>query len=413
MANLTKDQQKKKDQISKFFKSQLSAAKKITGEANSYVATENKMRVIPIPPICLQWLINSNGWPIGRATSSAGNAKTRKSTFAYQLGAWFLDAYGMVRIIDTENKSNNKVIADMASTSKFSNVEMLPEQLQLSSVTTIDEWTKLLLESGEERVANFGTPENMPIPSLEILDSLTGVNSREGQDQLHEDGQVGNATGMRNAKKITEFMRDLPDQLRGWPACIHTVSHQRDRTDGLKGKVRSGGVSPDYYTTIDLVFTEGGTSAYNAGKAKSPGAGKTGSIIEIQVRFSAIGPDGKDQRISVPVIEKYYKDPETGKKSRQVYFDWGAADAHFLFQNKDKIKDTMDIDKINKKGKGDHYWSEALGIKKEAPMPATSFGLLIQSNKDLMSSLRNDLYIEENEVLPPPFGEDDGSDTAE
>jgi hypothetical protein len=105
-----KQTKKETDAISEFFQAQLAAAKRVTGDANSYVATEHSMRVVPIPPISLQWLINSNGWPLGRATSCAGDPKTFKSTFSYQLASWFMDYGGLCNIIDTENKQNGKTM---------------------------------------------------------------------------------------------------------------------------------------------------------------------------------------------------------------------------------------------------------------------------------------------------------------
>ena len=114
----------------------------------------------------------------------------------------------------------------------------------------------------------------------------------------------------------------------------------------------------------------------------------------MQVRHSNLGPNSRDRKISVPVLANYWKD-ENGKKTRNLYFDWGAADAHFLFQHEKQITDTIDIHKKNVRGHGDYYWSEAMGIPEDKKMPATMFGLVCQTNEEIMASLRNDLYVEE------------------
>jgi hypothetical protein len=143
------------------------------------------------------------------------------------------------------------------------------------------------------------------------------------------------------------------------------------------------------------MFSIGGSSAYNSANARKPGAGKKGTIISIEVRHSKIGPDGPERKISVPMLEHYHTDG-TGKKTRNLFIDWGAVDAHFLGERAKQISETMDIGKRNVRDRGDYYWSEALGIPEDKAVPASMFGMAIQSNEGVMKSLRNDLYIDEH-----------------
>ena len=50
----------------------------------------------------------------------------------------------------------------------------------------------------------------------------------------------------------------------------------------------------------------------------------------------------------------------------------------------------------NVRGHGDYFWSETLGIPQDEAIPASMFGMVIQSNEEIMKSLRNDLYIDEH-----------------
>ena len=376
--------------ISEYFAAQLASSKNVTGETNSYEASNHKIRVVPIPPISLQWLINSNGWPLGRVTSCSGHPKTHKSTFGYQLAGWYMAYNGIAAIVDTENKSSDRIMKDLVGGSEMFKKYGETRQFQISITTTANEWKDLLAQWQAERITAFKTGEKMPIPHLGLIDSLTGINCREAQNQLTDEVD----------EDIAISMRTFSRQLFGWPATIHTVHRQNNQTDGFQGKARSG-VSPDNFATVDLLFKVGGTSSYNSAFATVPKFGKTGKIITMEVRHSTIGPDGKDQAISVPVLERYVTDEETGENDRMVYFDWGAADAHFLKQRVDTLKGVLDIHCISARGKGDMFWSKKLGIKEDTPMEASYFGLLIQSNKKTMSRIRNVLCIPENEILEP------------
>ncbi len=386
---------RQREKISEYFAAHLIASKNVTGETNSHVATNHTMRVVPIPPISLQWLINSNGWPLGRVTSCSGYPKTHKSAFGYQLAGWYMAYNGIAALIDTENKTHKEVMKSIVGGSEMFKKYGKSRQFQISIVTKADEWRDLLEKWQAERITAFKKGENMPIPHFGLIDSLTSINYREAQEQLADEvGAVG--------EDIAISMRTFSRQLTGWPATIHTVHRQNNYSDGLQGKARSSGaVSADYFATVDLLFKAGGRSSYNSAFATMPKFGKTGKIITIEVRHSTIGPDGKDQAISVPVLERYVTNEETGKNTRMMYFDWGAADAHFLKQHANRLMDVLDIHCISIRGKGDVFWSEKIGIKEDTPMEASYFGLLIQSNKEIMSKIRNTLCIPENEILEP------------
>ena len=68
--------------VPSIFKKQLDATKHITGITNTFTHLDRDQlkQVIPVPSIALQWLINSNGWPLGCMTSCTGEPRTVKET---------------------------------------------------------------------------------------------------------------------------------------------------------------------------------------------------------------------------------------------------------------------------------------------------------------------------------------------
>ena len=69
-------------------------------------------------------------------------------------------------------------------------------------------------------------------------------------------------------------------------------------------------------------------------------------------------------------------------------YDWGAGDALFLFKNLKKIKDVLPMDGKFVKGVGLKCWSAYFGQTEKTAVTATLFGLLVQSDPDLMRDLR-------------------------
>jgi len=371
--------------------------------AAAYSDPSKSMRVVPVPSIALQYLINSNGWPLGRMTSSAGDAKTGKSTFGYQLAAWFLEAGGIANIIDTENKPASDTLEAMIKAVDLPKKDR-EARCKITSATTMEQWQAIVLNQAKRLSDTFGTPSKCLMPSLIVLDTLTGVNSQAGTDELleNEGGVAMSRIGQHNAKANYQFFRDSGRRMVGektsdrWPTVLHYVNQEQARGDGFPGKVRAGGVSQDYYTSLDLVFKKGGTSSYNQTKAQTPQCGKVGTIITLGVRFSTMGPDNKDHKISVPALVEYYSG-EDGNKRSHVMYDWGAADTHFLSQIYKKISKVFDMETKYVRGHGEYAKSDTLGVPDF--IPARDFGLKVQSSPEIMKSLRNELGIPEREEL--------------
>lgn len=380
--------------------------------AASYNTPAKMMQVVPVPSIALQYLINSNGWPLGRRTSSAGEPKTGKSTFAYQLAAWFLEAGGIANIIDTEGKPACDSLESVIRSVNLPR-DILENRCRITGATTVEQWQSVVINQAKRLKEAFDKPSDCQMPSLIVLDTLTGVNSKAGSDELVENGGgvAMSRVGQLNAKANYQFFREGEemslDKKTGerWPTLFHYVNQEQARGDGFPGKVRAGGVSQDYYTSLDLVFKNGGTSSYNQTSKKTPDCGKVGTIVTIGVRFSTMGPDHKDHTISVPALVEYYIDDDGNKRSC-IRFDWYAADTHFLLKNSKKISDVMDIEGKYVRGHGESAKSEALGVSEF--IKSREFGMVLQNNQTMMKALRNELGIPERKELvfgpgvPPP-----------
>jgi hypothetical protein len=359
-----------------------------------YNDCSKSIKVVPVPSLALQWLINANGWPLGYITSCSGNLNTYKSTFTHQLMAWFIHAGGVSNLIDTEGQSSWENLAAMIDESELSNKE-LAKRCVISSAQTMEQWQGLLQKQADYLKDKYTTPTNCPIPCLNVVDSLSGVDSRSYKNELTTNGS---SCEQLSTKSLHRFVRYGARQLmissdqpaERWPMTLHLINHQGDGS-------RSGDFSQHLHTSLDLGFTIGGSSSYNAAASRTPGCGHEGWIITIKVRFSAMGPDGDKQAISVPVLVKYARNEKTGKNQRFIMYDWGAADAHFLCLKHDQISKIFPLEVECVHGRGKYMKSELLGM--DGFFSASVFGLLLQSNHKVMQLLRNELGIATRDIF--------------
>ena len=390
----------KKSKVPSFAQVILGVGKDVVGTEMCYDALDHKNRLtgIPIEPISLQWLINSNIWPVNRVTQSGGAPKTKKSTFSQWLATNFLRHGGIVVILDTEGKLSGETIEDLIGDRDLVARYRDRNNYILMQPRVLEDWQSVIFNTISEYEKHKKRDE-LP-PTLFIVDSLQGVNSADADEELADSGHgVGQSrAGQLAAKQIHQFMRGIGNRLNRVPIGIHIVSKELPGEN--YAKVRGGGLASDFQCVLDLQFRTGGTSAYNNSLATEPGAGKHGSIIRMSMRYSAIGPDTKDREITVPVIHRYVTDPETGRSHVAQFYDWGAADAHFLYQRRERIKRTFHIDGKYVKGYGLKCWSDTLGIKEKDALFASAFGLIVQGNPEVMEALQNEMFITYHAPLP-------------
>ena len=244
-----------------------------------------------------------------------------------------------------------------------------------SNAQTTGQWQQTLQNYVTSLKERYRRPKLCPAPCLHIVDSISNetIPPRNDPDPL--------------ALKIGFNLMHSDGR---WPITFHFINHNCDTSNHAQ----------DINSSLDLLFKLGGTSSYSAAKAKIPGCGREGAIINIQVKSSSMGSAGTDQAISVPVLIKHSKNEETGKNRRVIMFDWGAADAHFLSMKYELISNIFPLESKCVSGSGAWMKSEALGVNDF--IPASIFGLILQSNQEVMQGLRNELGIETR----PPFAEE-------
>jgi RecA/RadA recombinase len=374
--------------VDDFVDEALKAAEATFGQEKCYVAAghEKTMTVLPVTPLSVRWLIESNGWPLGRITQSGGGYGTQKSSFAFQLIQWYLEAGGFVVLIDTENKTSSSLLRSMIAPEFFDTNDPKHKRFMIVNATTIEEWQRIIQEQCKRLMELSEVLKRKPsFPILFVVDSLMGSSSEEGLEQIKTEGAAPGRTYSDAALVISQYMKVFPNTLLNWPITVHTIHHEKPNI-GLPGMSRQGGKAPDFYATLDFQFKRGGVTSM--GKSMEYSNLKLqAKNISLSVRKSSMGSD-VDKELSVAFCWSF-----DGTKQRS-WWDWDSASAMLLAKYANQLTDIMDINHETRQRVGEVFWSEKLGIAEENAVPASEFGKLVDSNIELKTKLEEALHVQ-------------------
>lgn len=379
--------------VDDFLDEALSTAAQTFGVEKVYVAAEHckSLTVIPVKPLCLQWLIESNGWPLGRITQSGGPFGTHKSSFIFQLISWYLDVGGIAALVDTENKTSDSLLRSMIAPKYFDPADPAHKRFLLYRASTVNEWQQMISQNRRlmtEWVEKHGM--KFPKPVLVAVDSMLGATSEEGLEQVRSEGEAGGRGYSDTPILISQYMRTMSDALLKIPMTLH-MSHHEKPALGTPGMVRAGGKAPDFYATLDIQFKRGGVSAMGKSMEFDRAALQSKNIT-LSIRKSSMGSDvGKDL-----VVSFCWRFEGTQQIS---WWDWDATTAMLLAEKSTAIKDIMDINHSQKQITGEIFWSDTLGVKKENALSARDFGALIENNDALKTALADALHVRRYPIL--------------
>jgi len=378
--------------IDDFVDAALAVAESEFGTERCYVAAEHEKRqvVLPIKPLALRWLIESNGWPLARVTQSGGAFGTQKSSFIFELISWYLEAGGFACLIDTEYKTSGSLMRSIIPPEFFDENDPKHRRLLILNATTINEWQRLLNKQYEklnELVDKMGKKPSFPI--FWAVDSMLGSGSAEGLEHIRSEGEAEGRTFSDAPILISQFMKSFPNTLLGWPITLHMSHHEKPKIGG-QGMGRAGGKAPDFYATLDIQFKKGGVTAMGKSVTYSRTSLQAKSLT-LSVRKSSMGSD-VEKKLPVTFCWKF-------EDNKQIsWWDWSSATAMVLSANARYLTDILDINTTQKQVVGAVFWSDTLGIKKDSPLKAAEFGELIEGH-ELRPAIEDALHIQQHPVF--------------
>jgi hypothetical protein len=372
---------------------------------------EDRMFVVEITALALQWLIDSNGWPLQSMVTLSGFPKSMKSSASQMIGTHFIrEPYGGgAVIVHNEGKfspSKLRAIArDMAK--RFlvqgrGSVEDSQEALSFyvdalrAQRERIHKALKAKKADLEKDAELRALRESHLYPFCLILDSLTGSQTEEMIGKVADEGHGVGRTFQDRSLVVTTFMNATVPRLIGLPVMFLSVNHLKEAPvsngpPGATKRYNPGGVAPGFFTSLDIQTRRQ--------DEKSSGGRK---IVNLQwyVNHSSIGRDHR--KITVPYVETY------GEQNQQLdYFDWDSALVLLLEQLSgdgvySDLKEYAGLRRIERRG-GDVFVCKCMGIDEdqalEGDWTSEKLGYALQQDADIRDRLQYLLRIQKHKLF--------------
>ena len=395
----------------KFLTAALKSAETAIGKAGVYSAAEHDARQFGfhIPTFALRYLISHSVWPLQRVTSCAGPPKGHKSSFAYQLQRWVLDAGGMVTHVETENKAAIDIQKSIVGPRYMDPAS--PDSVRMTYINprTLNEWIKVLNDQMTELEELCGVVKSDKVDKKDVMakplfpimwniDTLVGKGTEEDLGRVTETGEsMGRGFGDAPLL-INQFFQNT--RMLGWPLFLH-ITHQDKDDPKSGGKRNAGGVSPEFFSSIFIRFSSGQTSSYGQ-STKIDSRGVKGMNVRMKVHRSSIGPG--DREIVVPFVWRMREEPVEGQKPKIVQdfmWDWNSATAELLLNQppSSPVRDIMEVKGEMTKGVGKVYWCKELGITAADPLKGDEFGAAFEANTELVAQVEALLAIKQGNPI--------------
>lgn len=362
---------------------------------------------IPLPSLALEFLLDTNIWPLGRVVQLNGLHESMKSGFAFELSRIFRKHAGATWYHEVEGKFSETLCRSTIGWGADTNFVRDPcesmNAWQRHVLATQSFIRKTMDGAGKK---DRGTGRTWPV--LEVVDSLTAKNLEGSDDRIDKAGFAQSAHPTE-AGSITKFLKRLQRTLDYYPLSLVIINHLK-LTDNPNGpqpiRHTPGGKHVGFQESLEIEFTKIGHIQQ---------VDKEGLNIKLRVRKNALGSPNRSIVVPVRWWDELTTDAQAGKREvprQRTKWDWHAATVQMLTDEKlvrkTAVKEVLDIHKL----KGNMYWSKRLKIRKDNPATASAFGLAIYRNKAVMSELRRVFGIKCRPVLDPAIGYDKQQATA-
>lgn len=336
---------------------------------------------LPAPSISFEYLIQNNVYPCQRITQALGEEGSCKSAFGFEVTRWAGKCGGIGTLFETEKKYSPDYSISIIGWDD-------PNRLGVIPCKTMEDWqSRLLAWIDKAKYAMTGTKEKpgsgRTWPGVLIIDSIMGALSQNTEKDLDTRGYAERRFPIE-AMKLTDYLKNLPTNIEGWPFLVIAVNHLKlskdDRGNTVRG--RAGGKQLSFGETFELEFSK---------RSRRPKtfADRKELTINITCFKNSLGETGRN--IDVPVIWWHEPDPATGEMRQKTVWDWHASTTDLLMTLDEpgittRLKEIVDLRRVN--SGGIKIWSKALGIPESDPQTYHETGKAICKNKAIADELR-------------------------
>jgi len=394
-----------------FFQSVTENAKaNYPGNVYSGTEAEQLLVALPVPSLAIRYLLQQEGWPLGRFTMIVGQQESCKSAFVYEICRWHRLAKGRGVYIDTEFKPAPELMMSIMGYDT--------KAVDYQKCRTLDEWEGALLNWIEQyKLAMDGT-DNKPgigriVPICMAVDSLTAALSEKTYDDLIAAGH-SQSRFATEAKSITDYLKVMTKMLDGYPMSVVGVNHLKHGTTPTGVPVRNigGGAGLRFHQATEIELRRK-TAINPTAKSSSLRRNINGQAAEgIEVTMAVMkNSNAPHQHLDVEMLwytdydakqEVCTVDPETGEVRRELtfpqrtFFDWHSAAIDILLSiQREKTKQSKLLCEVLEIVSGDdrrHSYCKELGVTEKSKVSWAELGVRLEERLASDRSFADALY---------------------
>ncbi|MEM4153183.1 MAG: hypothetical protein QXK80_03685 [Candidatus Pacearchaeota archaeon] len=364
-----------------------------------YTGKESEKLNICLPvPLAVSYLLQQEGFPLGRITTIVGEPGVSKSSFSAEIARWHRLQKGTSFMIDLEAKISPELLASIVNYDK----KALIINNKLKTLTDWVNYLNTLINKCKEQV---GTQ----IPICFIVDTVSSSLEDSEYKRIFEESDLSRSYPAE-ALFLTKYFKVLPKEILNFPYSVVLVNQLKfgNTPQGFPIRRIAGGAVIKFQESIEIQIDK--VSSNNPdklqrkkAKKKSPLSGETEifDIYFVELKLS-VYKNSTAPVSTIYVTKEWYTDytfpicGETGKSYPQITrFNWDEALIDIFMEilsqrtvGAAKLKKLIDIESTHD---NKFYYSHAIGITSSDAITKEELGIklneFINSNEELKSEV--------------------------
>lgn len=356
-------------------------------------AAEALLVGLPLPALCLRYLLQSTVFPLSRIIQITGEEGSAKSAFQFEIMRWHHVYGGGSVFIENENKDSPEL--------RYSLLQW--DQQWLRRHEFIQTYS---LEGWQDALTTFtdvarGQQDHVDgpghtIPIMFSVDSLMATAPQEQIDKIEKEGHASRNFALA-ANLIASYMRTMPQRIKTYPFTICGTNHLKPATDymGRPTHTIPGGKSVKFMETFEIEM-------HRAPSSDIDKLDYGGLRTRIVARKNSLGPSRKQ---IVAEMLWWYEEVD-GVVRQRTAWDWDTATVDLLLSFETaKGKKTLynhlrDICRIIPKSKRERKATcPTLGINE--PVEYRQIGAILERRPDILGQIYAVLGIQQRLAFQP------------
>jgi hypothetical protein len=366
-----------------------------------YSGNAEAMRVVclPVPAFSVRYLLQQEGWPLGRFCRIVGEQESCKSSIGFEIMRWHgrIPGGGGI-LIPTEPKDSPELFRSIVGYDH-------PRMWWHDKCKTVEEWNaaasdwiKNLKKAMDGTAGDPGPGRKAPV--CEMVDSLT-ANLTEAEYKVLFDEGASDRHYAGCAMLLKDFVMYITQEIDDYPFTFLGVNHMKLATEkvGMFTKtIRNigGGKTMPFFETMQLQMRR--KSAPTPGKEiYRAQEDECGIELEIGIYKNSLAPHAVIDVDMLWFTDYDDRDP-AGHFRQKTYFDWQTSSIEILAdllkgegKRARRLREVIDltVDKDTRK-----VWSPTLGIQQRAKVKFREAGAILEEKLAASQEFRDALYAE-------------------